>query len=146
MSRFDSYKNFKSRILIGGKTVAGLSWVSLPVPKHSGANPNGLRKLPGRRKFEAITLERGVTHDSEFEQWTNGALGGKEGSLNDLRKEIVNEAGRKTNRYKVHGSWISEFQAFPDLDGNANAVAIGHVKLENEGWEPDLELTRRPLE
>jgi hypothetical protein len=35
---------------------------------------------------------------------------------------------------------VSEYQAVPDLDSNANAVAIQHIKLENEGWERDTDV------
>ena len=34
-----------------------------------------------------------------------------------------------------------KFQALPDLDANANAVAIQTVKLENEGWERDYDVS-----
>ena len=36
---------------------------------------------------------------------------------------------------------MSEYQALPELDANANAVAIQHIKLENEGWERDTSVT-----
>ena len=65
-------------------------------------------------------------------------------SLADFRKEIIidvfNEAGQKVLSYKVYRCWVSEFQALPDLDANAGAVAIQHIKLENEGWERDLDV------
>ncbi len=104
---------------------------------------------PGRTEYEAITLERGVTHDTDFEKWANkvwnfGAGLGAEVSLKDFRKDIIielyNEAGQLAIAYKVFRCWVSEFQALPDLDANANAVAIQHIKLENEGWERDYEV------
>ena len=107
------------------------------------------RKSPGRTEYEAITLERGVTHDTEFEKWANkvwnfGSGLGAEVSLKDFRKDIIievyNEAGQLAIAYKVYRCWVSEFQALPDLDANANAVAIQHIKLENEGWERDYEV------
>jgi phage tail-like protein len=89
-------------------------------------------------------LERGVTHDPGFEQWANKVwtLGaGAEASLKDFRKDIVieiyNEAGQLALAYKVFRCWVSEFQALPDLDANAGAVLLQHIKLENEGWERD---------
>ena len=118
----------------------------------SGRAPRGRRSFdaaasrPAARKFEAITLERGVTHDTEFEKWANkvwnfGAGLGAEVSLKDFRKDIIlevyNEAGQLALAYKVFRCWVSEYQALPDLDANANAVAIQHIKLENEGWERD---------
>ena len=113
------------------------------------ATPARSRKSPGRTKYEPITLERGVTHDTEFEQWANkvwnfGAGLGAEVSLKDFRKDIIievyNEAGQLALAYKVYRCWVSEFQALPDLDANANAVAIQTIKLENEGFEADYEV------
>ena len=120
------------------------------VEHREGGDPSTGRKSPGRTKFEAITLERGVTHDTEFEQWANkvwnfGSGLGAEVSLKDFRKDIIievyNEAGQLAIAYKVFRCWVSEFQALPDLDANANAVAIQTLKLENEGWERDLDVT-----
>jgi phage tail-like protein len=154
-SRFDPYKNFKFRIKWDGRYVAGVSKVSAlkrttEVVKHrEGGDPSTSRKSPGRTEYEAITLERGVTHDPEFEIWANkvwnyGAVG-EEVSLADFRKpvilEVYNEAGQKAIAYKIFRCWVSEFQALPDLDANANAVAIQMLKLENEGWERDYDVT-----
>ncbi len=154
--RFDPYKNFKFRVKWDGRYVAGISKVgalkkSTEVVEHrEGGDPSSSRKSPGRTKYEAITLERGVTHDPEFEQWANkvwnyGSGLGSEVSLKDFRKDIIieiyNEAGQLAIAYKVYRCWVSEFQAVPDLDANANAVAIQTLKLENEGWERDYEVT-----
>ena len=154
--RFDPYKNFKFRIKWDGRYVAGVSKISAlkrttEVVKHrEGGDPSSSRKSPGRTEFEAITLERGVTHDKDFEQWANkvwnfGALPGAESSLKDFRKDLIievyNETGQLAIAYKVFRCWVSEFQALPDLDANANAIAIQHIKLENEGWERDTEVT-----
>jgi phage tail-like protein len=153
--RFDPYKNFKFRVKWDSKYVAGVSKVSslkrtTEVVKHrEGGDPSSSRKSPGRTEYEAITLERGVTHDKEFEQWANkvwnfGAGLGSETSLADFRKDLIiefyNEAGQLVIAYKVFRCWVSEFQALPDLDANANAVAIQHLKLENEGWIRDVEV------
>ncbi len=150
--RFDPYKNFKFRVKWDGRYVAGISKVgamkkTTEVVEHrEGGDPSSSRKSPGRTKFEAITLERGVTHDKDFEQWANkvwnyGSGLGAEVSLKDFRKDIIvevyNEAGQLAIAYKVYRCWVSEFQAMPDLDANANAVAIQTIKLENEGWERD---------
>jgi len=154
--RFDPYKNFKFRVKWDGRYVAGISKVSplirrTEVVKHrEGGDPSSSRKSPGRTEYDAITLERGVTHDIEFEQWANkvwnyGAGLGMEVSLKDFRKDIVieilNEAGQVAIAYKVHRCWVSEFEAIADLDANANAVLIQHITLENEGWERDLSVT-----
>jgi phage tail-like protein len=151
-NRFDPYKNFKFRMKWDGRYVAGISKVSAlkrttEVIKHrEGGDPSSSRKGPGRTEFEAVTLERGVTHDKDFEQWANkvwnhGSGLGAESSLKDFRKditlEVYNEAGQLAIAYNLYRCWVSEFQSLPDLDANANAVAIQHLKLENEGWERD---------
>jgi len=153
--RFDPYKNFKFRVKWDGRYVAGISKVSslkrtTEVVEHrEGGDPSTSRKSPGRSKFEAITLERGVTHDTEFEKWANKVWNfdaglGSEVSLRDFRKDLIielyNEAGQLAISYKVFRAWVSEFQSLPDLDANANAVAIQTIKLENEGWERDYDV------
>ena len=151
-TRFDPYKNFKFRVKWDGRYVAGISKVgalkkTTEVVKHrNGGDPSSSRKSPGRTEYESITLERGVTHDVEFEQWANkvwnfGSGLGAETSLKDFRKDIIievyNEAGQLAIAYKVYRCWVSEYQPMPELDANANGVAIQTIKLENEGWERD---------
>jgi phage tail-like protein len=154
--RFDPYKNFKFRVKWDGRYVAGISKCSAlrrtteVVEHREGGDPSTSRKSPGRSTYEAITLERGVTHDIDFEQWANkvwnfGAGAGSEVSLADFRKDVIidvfNEAGQKVLAYNVFRCWVSEFQSLPELDANANAVAIQTLKLENEGWERDYSVT-----
>lgn len=150
--RFDPYKNYKFRVIWDGRPVAGISKVgalkrTTQVVKHrEGGDPSSERKSPGQTEWEAITLERGVTHDLDFEAWANkvwnvGSGLGQEVSLRDFRKDILiemyNEAGQLVLVYKVFRCWVSEYQAIPELDASANAVAIQTIKLENEGWERD---------
>ncbi|MCX7185405.1 MAG: phage tail protein [Nitrosospira sp.] len=154
--RFDPYKNFKFRVKWDGRYVAGISKISALkrttelVEHRDGGNVSTDHRSPGRTKFEAITLERGVTHDTEFEKWANkvwnyGSGLGTEVSLKDFRKDIIievyNEAGQLVLSYKVFRCWVSEYQALPDLDANANVIAIEHIKLENEGWKRDCDVT-----
>lgn len=154
--RFDPYKNFKFRVLMDGRFVAGVSKVSSlkrttnMVEHREGGDPSTTRKSPGRTEYEAITLERGVTHDEDFEKWANkvwnfGSGLGSEVSLADFRKDIVievyNEAGQKAKAYKVYRCWVSEYQALSELDANGEAVLIESIKLENEGWERDYEVS-----
>jgi phage tail-like protein len=149
--RFDPYKNFKFQLKWGGRNVAGVSKVmglkraSGAVKQGEGVDLSSSRKLPGRTKYEAITLERGVTHDVEFGKWANqvsnaGAEMGSETSLEartDLILEVYDEAGQLAITYKIFRCWVSEFQAVADLDASGNAVAIEHLKIESEGWERD---------
>jgi len=151
-TRFDPYKNFKFRVKWDGRYVAGVSKVGMlkrtteVVTHREGGDPSSSRKSPGRTEYDAITLERGVTHDLEFERWANkiwnfGAGLGQETSLASFRKDVIlemyNEAGQLAIAYKIFRCWVSEYQALPEFDANANAVAIQTIKLENEGWERD---------
>jgi phage tail-like protein len=154
-TRYDPYKNFKFRVKWDGRYVAGISKVSAlkrstdMIEHREGGDPSSSRKSPARTKFDAITLDRGVTHDTEFEKWANkvwnfGSGLGAEVSLKDFRKDLIievyNEAGQLAIAYKVYRCWVSEYQALPDLDANAGAIAIQHIKLENEGWERDVDV------
>ena len=151
--RIDPYKNYRFRVRWDGRVVAAVSKVSAlkrttEVVKHrQGNDPSTAHLMPAQSSFEAITLERGVTFDTEFEAWANlvydvGAAGLI--SLARFRKDIIievyNEAGNTAKAYKVFRCWVSEYQALPELDANANAVAIEHMKLENEGWERDRDI------
>ena len=154
--RFDPYQNFKFRVKWDGKYVAGVSKVGAlkrtteVVDHREGGDPSSVRRSPGQTKYEPITLERGVTHDLEFEKWANkvwnyGSGLGAEVSLKDFRKDIIievyNEAGQLAIAYNVYRCWVSEYQAVPELDASANAVAIQTLTLQNEGWERDYEVT-----
>lgn len=154
--RLDPYKNFKFRVKWDGRYVAGVSKVgslkrSTDVVEHrTGGDPSTVLRSPGQSKYEAISLERGVTHDPEFEAWANrvwnfGAALGAEVSLANFRKDIIvemyNEAGQLALSYKVYRCWPSEYQALPDLDASGNAVAIEMLTLQNEGWERDTSVT-----
>jgi len=151
-TRHDPYKNFKFRVKIDNKYVLAVSKMSAlkrttEVVKHrDGGDPSTSRKSPGRTEYEPITLERGVTQDAAFDEWANKVWRlhnglGSEVSLADFRKdvyiEIYNEAGQLVLGYNVFRAWVSEYQALPEHDANANAIAIQTIKLEHEGWSRD---------
>jgi phage tail-like protein len=151
--RFDPYKNFKFRIKWDGKYVAGVSKITSlkrstePVTHREGGDPSTSRVSPSSWKFEPITLERGLTHDPEFENWANLIFhtdGDAAISLKNFRKDIIiellNEQGTVAKGYKVYRCWVSEFTSLPELDASGNAVAIESMVLQNEGWERDTEV------
>ncbi|MEO6669733.1 MAG: phage tail protein [Ferruginibacter sp.] len=151
--RHDPYKNFKFRVRFNGQVVAGISKVSAlkqsteAVTHREGGDPSSSRVTPSVWKFEPITLERGVTHDKEFEEWAK-LIWNMEGdasiSLENFRKsltiELLNEQGVVAKAYKIYRCWVSEYQALPELDSNAHAIAIERLVLQNEGWERDYEI------
>lgn len=151
--RFDPYKNMKFRVKWDGRYVAGVSKVSAlkrstEVVSHREGGATSVAGLsPALTKFEPITMERGVTHDTEFETWANmvhNTDGDAAISLKNYKKDITielrNEAGQVALAYKVYRCWVSEYQALPELDANGNAVAIEHMVIQNEGWERDVDV------
>jgi phage tail-like protein len=152
--RFDPYKNFKFRVKWDNKYVAGVHTVSAlrrstdPVTHREGGDPSTSRHSPGSWNFDPITLERGVTHDPEFEDWANkvhSTDGDAAMSLKDFRKditiELLNEQGTTVKSYNVYRCWVSEYEALPALDANGAGVAIEKIVLQNEGWERDEAIT-----
>jgi phage tail-like protein len=153
--RYDPYKNYRFRVyfddpsrpVAGVSKVTGLKRTSDVIEYKEGGNAI-VHKGIGRTKYEPVTLERGVTHDDEFEKWANASQvldkGDPHSSLGALRKDIfidlLNEAGQLVQRYILHRCWVSEYQALPDLDAGGNSIALQQVKLENEGWERDLQV------
>lgn len=155
-SRLDPYKNFKFRIKWDGQYVAAVSKISTlkrtteVITHRNGGDPSTPMLTPGKTKFEGITCERGLTQDMAFHEWAGlvwnyGSALGSEVSLANFRKdlyiEFYNEAGQLVIAYKVYRCWVSEYQGLPDLDANGNAIAIEHIKIENEGWERDTGVT-----
>jgi phage tail-like protein len=147
-TRFDPYKSFMFRVKWDGQYVAGLSKMSAlkrstdPVTYREGGDPSTERKSPGKSKYDAVTLERGVTHDDAFAAWADLVHSVKGPmSLKNFRKDIVvdvfNEADQKVLSYKLYRCWVSEYQALPPLDAASAAVAIETIKLELEAWERD---------
>ncbi len=156
-NRFDPYKSYNFLVYFDPSTtpVAGVSKISgglkrtsTPIDYKQGGSYITQKGL-GRTEHSQITLERGITHDTDFEEWANAALKLDKGvpsvSLKNLRRniriELLNEERQPVHRYIVYRCWVSEYQAMPDLDAGTNAVAIEHIRLENEGWEHDLTLT-----
>jgi phage tail-like protein len=148
--RIDPYKNFKFRVKWDGQVVAGVSKVSAlkrtteVVSHREGGDISTQRHSPGASKFEPITLERGITFDLEFEKWANlvySTEGDGAVSLANFRKDIyiemLNLQGTVVRAYRVFRCWVSEYEAEPELDANANSISFERIVLQNEGFERD---------
>ena len=146
--RLDPYKNFKFRLksdgryVYGGNQATGLTISPVTANYRSGGDPSTAHKSPGRSKYEAITLERGVTFDQGFHNWASQVSGHgakvRSGAPSaSLRKDIFleeyDDSGRWKTSYKVISSWVSGYKALPDLSSNSNSVAIQHMEIEHEG-------------
>jgi phage tail-like protein len=155
--RFDPYLNFKFKVKWDGRYVAGLNKCSAlkktteVTPWYEAGDQAAPRQVPGKTKYDAITLQAGITFDRTFEDWAN-AVNNYQGeaamSLRNFRKDITidvfNLQGARILSYNVYRCWVSEYQALPELDAGGNAVMITTVKLENEGWERDASVVEVP--
>lgn len=150
--RIDPYANFKFLLFFEGRPdpVAGVSKISplkrtTEVVSHrDGGDLSTPRHAPGASKFEAITFERGVTHDPDFEDWANlvystdgDAAVSLAGYKRNLLIKVNNLQGVPVKAYRVFRCWVSEYTALPELDANANAVMIESIVVQNEGFERD---------
>ena len=153
-NRIDPYKNYKFQLKWDGRTVLGVMKVgplkrTTNVITHRSGGENSVdHKTPGRTTYDAVTLERGITWDLEFENWANKVhpyAGDTAMDLVNYRKDVVlevlDEKGHVARRFFLYHCWVSEFQTLPALDSSANAIAIETLKLELEGWDRDLSLT-----
>ena len=151
-NRYDPYKAYRFLVyfLPGTSPVAGVSKVgglkrtTAPIDNKEGGNAIVLKGL-GRTTYDAIQLERGVTYDTDFQQWADYVQkldsGAPVTSLANLRREIrivlCNEAGAPVVAYTIHRCFVSEYLALSDMDAGGTGVALEHVKFEHEGWERD---------
>ena len=155
-SRRDPYENFKFRVKWDGQyqtgftEVSGLTSDTDVIDYREGGDPSTSRKLPGLTKYAPITLKRGLTGDTAFEDWANKVnnfQGDAAMSLATFRKdiaiEVFNPQGTKVLAYNVFRAWVSEYQALPQLDAGGNAVMITTIKIENEGWVRDTSVTEQ---
>jgi phage tail-like protein len=156
-NRFDPYRNFRFRVKWDNQYVAGLTKMgalkrTTEMVEFREAGENIIsRKLPGKTSYQAVTLEAGVTYDSAFEDWANLVNDFASHSITNLREfrknvtvDLFNEAGQRALSYNLYRAWVSEYQALPDLDAGANAVAITTLKLEFEWFERDDAVVEAP--
>ena len=132
-SRTDPYMTFRFRVRWDGRVVAGVSRVSAvkrttEVVAHRTEDSTEAQSRGAR--FEAITLEAGLTLDAAFHHWATQGQ-----APQDVVIEVYNEAGQLVTAYTVHRAWVSMYQALPALNADATTVAIEQIRLENEGWQ-----------
>ena len=121
-----------------------LNALTEPVTHREGNDPSRFRISPGPTKFDPIVLERGLSHDTAFEDGANltfNIQGDADMSLKNYRKditiEIINLQGSVVMAFRAYRCWVSDYQALPELDSNDNCVAIEKIVLQHEGWERD---------
>lgn len=148
--RIDPYRISKFQVVLDGRVVPDIVRVGAlrreteTVLYRAGDFPNHLVKAPGLTDFDPIVMERGITHDTTFEEWAElcySAQGDAAISLKSFRKDmlinLLNRQGTVVLSYRVYRAWVSEYTALPELDAHANEVAVETITIQHEGWERD---------
>jgi phage tail-like protein len=113
------------------------------VSHRHGGDPSSPFHSPGQSKYEAITMERGVSTNHEFEEWAERVytpIDGRvslEGYKKNLIIEVLDIQGSVALKYNVRRAWVSEYTAVAELDANANAVLFESIVIQNEGFSRD---------
>ncbi len=149
-SRMDPYKIAKFHVVVDGNAIPGITGVS-GLSRHTetilhreDSFPSHMITSPGLTTFEPITLQRGITHDTTFENWADMSFsqqGDQAMSLKNFRKNMLiklfNQQGTPVLTYMVYRCWVAEYQALPELDSMCDAIAVETIVLQHDGWERD---------
>ena len=140
--------------------ISGLKRDTEVIEHREGGDPSTSRKSPGRTKFSSITLKRGLTQDTAFEDWANltwqlGVGRGTETHLKEFRKDIylefLNEAGQLVIAYKIDRCWLrltKRCQASTQIPTTLHSSKLRwSVRGGRETllWSNPLSLNRPPL-
>ena len=102
-----------------------------------------------------MRLERGITTDTAFQDWANllwdypnSQKLGTEVQLGTFRKsmqiELYDQQRILAVRYNLYHCWPSEYTALPELNAEANVVALESMTIEHEGWDRDTSVDYPP--
>ena len=119
--------------------------------QYAGASPRSPQKIQGQRKFDSITLERGVVPDAAFADWAAGLVAGSGSPPSDsdssspqkvtgvskfnsipLKRGVVPDTGFNSWASGVGGSGV------PRLGSEASQDILGkdiHLEFYNESWQ-----------
>src|ERR1041385_476565 len=147
---YDPYRKFKFLVKWNNTVVMAVHKVSSitksidPIDWRTGGDSNFSAKVPGLTKWEPITLERGLSADTAFQDWMvlvnkYSTAGGKAGeAVHAFRKNLNIEMYSLQNdlvmTINVYNAWPSKL-TIADFDAKANELAIEHMELQNEGWD-----------
>lgn len=120
---------------VGFTEISGLTQENQAIEYRDGSFPEySSIKMPGLRKFNNITLKRGIfKSDNDFFNWLNTV------KLNtverrDLIINLLNEQHQPVMVWKVHNAFPVKVEG-PQLKASGNEVAIESIELAHEGLE-----------
>lgn len=94
-----------------------------------------IKKVPGRLKWNNITLKRGITDAMDMWQWRKLV---EQGKISDARKNgtitMYNQQGNAIAKWNFTNAWPSKLSG-PSANAGNNEVAIEELELTHEGYE-----------
>ena len=104
--------------------------------KASGSNGDYvIQKIPGRLKWNNITLKRGITDAMDLWEWRKLV---EEGKIEEARKNgsiiMFDQTGKEISRWNFTNAWPCKLTG-PSANAGENAAAIEELEITHEGYE-----------
>lgn len=108
------------------------------VIEYKASGPKGqfvIHKVPGRLKWNNITLKRGITDAMDLWDWRKRV---EEGQVEEARKDgsivMFDQTGQEMARWNFTNAWPSKLSG-PSANAGENATAIEELEITHEGYE-----------
>lgn len=106
------------------------------VVEYKASGPKGeyvVRKVPGRMKWNNITLKRGITDAMDMWKWRKMV---EQGKIDDARKNgsivMYSQDGTEVARWNFVNAWPSKWEG-PSFNSKGTDIAIDTLTLSHEG-------------
>jgi phage tail-like protein len=108
------------------------------VVEYKASGPKGelvIKKVPGRLKWNNITLKRGITDSMDMWQWRKLI---EQGNVDSARKNgtitMYDTTGKAVAKWNFVNAWPSRITG-PSVNAGENSVAIEEMEITHEGYE-----------
>lgn len=141
-------QNYFDRVAF--QKVTGLKSSVEVVEYREGNMPDRMEKFAGMMTYDAVTLERGISNDDDFNKWMKevcDVLSGGQGNLppgsgaldigaasyrKDITITLYNKSGQPAKEYKLLDAFPSEYTV-GDFDASSNDVVISSLTIQHHG-------------
>jgi phage tail-like protein len=94
-----------------------------------------VKKVPGRMKWNNVTLKRGITDSMDMWQWRKTV---EQGDVDGARKNgsivMFDQKGTEVARWNFVNAWPSKLTG-PSANAGNNEIAIEELEITHEGYE-----------
>jgi phage tail-like protein len=108
------------------------------VVESKASGPKGdyvLKKIPGRMKYNNVTLKRGITDAMDMWQWRKLV---EEGKIDQARKNgsivMFSSMGNEIARWNLVNAWPSKLTG-PTANATNNEIGIEELEIVHEGYK-----------